>query len=76
MSDRNVYFHGDEILSNSINRPLKARSTVCTEPRLSLSLSRVLIVRTLLGSGEDGDDLVALALLGHRGQGLGAVVSG
>ncbi len=36
----------------------------------------MLIVRTLLGSGEDGDDLVALALLGHRGQGLGAVVSG
>lgn len=33
-------------------------------------------VRTLLGSGEDGDDLVALALLGHRGQGLGAVVGG
>lgn len=32
--------------------------------------------RTFLGSGEDGVDLVALALLGHGGEGLRAVIGG
>lgn len=53
----------------SINRPALAR------PHTALAASESERLRTLLGSGEDGVDLVALALLGHRGQGLGAVIS-